>query len=102
MYDIEGYSFDSLVKILSDKFNITPASAFNLISGEADVTISGLLDVVPAAVDCVMTGEAHADLSDRLGMTYADLDNLIKYYGPGLAVGLIMGYLIEKSDKKIK
>jgi hypothetical protein len=102
MYDIEGYSFDSLVEILSNKFNITPANAFNLISGKADVKISGLLEVAPAAVDCLITGEAHADLSDRLGMTYADLDNLIKYYGTGLAVGLIMGYLIGKSDKKIK
>jgi hypothetical protein len=49
-----------------------------------------------------MAGEAHAALSDRLGMTYADLDNLIKHYGTGLSVGLIMGYLIGKSDKKIK
>ncbi|HZY38491.1 MAG TPA: hypothetical protein VFE53_17655 [Mucilaginibacter sp.] len=102
MYDIGDYSFDSLVEALSDKLNITPASAFNLISGEADVKISDLLDVVPAAVDCLMNGEAHIALSDRFGMTNADLDNLIKHYGQGLSVGLIIGYLIGKSDKKIK
>lgn len=89
-------NINEVLKVICNKTKIQESAIFNLLNYEGDTIVALYLNVLPADLDCVLSGQPNYAIARIFGLTEADLDNLLIEYGREFVLGLIVSKLLLK------
>lgn len=81
---------------LTSRTKITESALLNLLNYEAESEVASYLNVLPADLDCILSGQPNYAIAKIFGLTEADIDNLLCEYGKEFVLGMIVSKLLTK------
>lgn len=85
-----------VLNALTNKTKISESALLNLLHFEAESEVATYLNVLPADLDCVLSGQPNFAIARIFSLTEADLDNLLIEYGKEFILGMIVSKLLLK------
>lgn len=92
--EINDQNLETIIEKLSRKTGLTIASSRNLLTLNDDWDLADKLEVKPADINCIISGEASSLIAEKFDLTYAELQNLIDELGKEFVVGMLFAKLI--------
>ena len=93
--EINDQNLETIIEKLSQKSGLTIASSRNLLTLNDDWDLAEKLDVKPADINCIFSGEASSLIAEKFDLTNAELQNLIDEFGKEFVVGMLFGKLMQ-------
>jgi hypothetical protein len=92
--EINDENLETIIKKLSKKSELTIASSRNLLTLNDDFELAEKLNVKPADINCIFSGESSNLIAEQFGLSYAELQNIIDELGKEFVVGMLFAKLI--------
>ena len=96
--EINDQNLETIIEKLSQKSGLTIASSRNLLTLNDDWDLAKKLEVKPADINCIFSGESSDLIAEQFGLTYAELQNLIDELGKEFVVGMLFAKLTLKNE----
>lgn len=89
----------TIIEKLSNESGLSYAASTNLFIFHKDVELATYLEINPADIDCIFSGESSSLVGDLFGLTNAEIQNLIDTLGKEFVVGMLFSKIILNNDK---
>jgi len=96
---IDDTNLETVIEKLSHKSGLTIANARNIITQDpGDFDVAEFLEVKPADLDKMYSGEASYLFAEKLNLTVAELQNLIDELGSNFITGIIFSKIMYDNE----
>ena len=95
---INEQNLETIIEKLSNKSGISIASSRNLLTSNDDFELAEKLNVKPADINCIFSGESSSLIAEQFGLSYAELQNLIDELGKEFISGMLFAKLILENE----
>ena len=92
--EINNQNLETIIQKLSEKSGLTVASSRNLLTFNDDWNLAEKLDVKPADINCIFSGQSSDLIAEKFDLTFAELQNLIDELGKEFIVGMLFAKLM--------
>ncbi len=95
-------TISSVCKRIESATGLNPAPILNLMNAQAHSDLADYLGISYASLENLVTGEPDHAAAELFELKQSDLDNLYSAYGSNFGLAMLVGMLAAKRTKSIK